>query len=94
MQRQVVFRAFRVAHLRLFIVFKGKEVGMHGHTVKGVHLQVVPFGKRWPSHHVSRTFWRLHYRFYLALCYRTFRLALRPCVGLCLQAKGSQCHPK
>ena len=94
MQRQVVFRAFWVAHLCLLIVFKGEEVGVHGHAVKGVHLQVVPFGERRLGRDAASGNCLFGYAFYFALCCRTFRLALHRCLGLCLQAEGSQCRPK
>ena len=94
MQRQVVFRAFWVAHLCLLIVFKGEEVGVHGHAVKGVHLQVVPFGERRLDRDAASGHCLFGYAFYIAPCCRTFRLALRCCLGLCLQAEGSQCRQK
>ena len=94
MQRQVVFRAFGVARLRLLVVFKGEEVGVHGHAVQGVHLQVVPFGERRLCSNAAGGHSLFCDAFYFALCCRTFRLALHCCLGLCLQAEGSQCRPK
>ena len=94
MQRQVVFRAFWVAHLRLLIVFKGEEVGVHGHAVQGVHLQVVPFGERRLCRDAAGGYSLFCDTFYFALCCRTFWLALHCCLGLCLQAESSQCRPK
>ena len=94
MQRQVVFRAFGVAHLRLLSVFKGEEVGVHGHPVQGVHLQAVPFGERRLGRDAASGHCLFGDAFYIAPCCRTFRLALRCCLGLCLQAEDSQCRPK
>ena len=94
MQRQVVFRAFWVARLRLLVVFKGEEVGVHGHAVKGVHLQVVPFGELRLCRDAAGGHCLFGDAFYIAPCCRTFRLVLRCRLGLCLQAEGSQCRPK